>query len=174
MKHIEGPAKSELAFRNRHRTQRIGFALLRRIARAALGEPPLAVAPSVVPHHALCVVLVGDAEMTELNRRWLGQEGATDVIAFGHGGPGAAAERAGSLCGDVVISLDTARRAARRFRTSWQAEVVRYLVHGFLHLRGFDDKTPSARRQMKRAESTLLKILSRRFDFRGLGSMDGG
>lgn len=119
------------------------------------------------------MVLVGDAEITNLNQRWLGHEGATDVIAFGHNRAAGAGGPALALRGDIVISIDAARHAARRFRTSWQVETVRYMVHGFLHLRGFDDQTPSARRRMKRVEDMLLRQLAGRFDLRGLGLRAG-
>ena len=174
MKLTEAPAKTELALRNRHRTRRIHGPLMRRIIRAALASPLLAPACGRAPRHVLGVVLVGDAEMIELNRRWLGHEGTTDVIAFEYGRGGRVAESEGALRGDVVISLDTAQRAARRYGTLWQSEVVRYLLHGFLHLRGFDDRTPSARRQMKQAENALLRMVSRRFDLRRLGLPVGG
>jgi rRNA maturation RNase YbeY len=67
------------------------------------------------------------------------------------------------LHGEVFICLDDAVTQARRFRTTWQKETVRYLVHGILHLRGFDDLDTKVRRRMKRQEDRLLKALERRF-----------
>jgi probable rRNA maturation factor len=54
---------------------------------------------------------------------------------------------------------------ARRFHVHWQSELVRYIVHGLLHLQGFEDLDPAARRRMKRQEDRLLKHLAGRFDF---------
>jgi probable rRNA maturation factor len=71
--------------------------------------------------------------------------------------------------GDLVICLDEARRQARVFGTTWQAEVVRYLVHGLLHLRGHDDLEPDARRRMKRVEDRIVRRLAAGFDFKRLG-----
>ncbi|PYJ97280.1 MAG: hypothetical protein DME23_16275, partial [Verrucomicrobia bacterium] len=52
---------------------------------------------------------------------------------------------------------------ARRFRTTWQSELVRYLVHGVLHLRGYNDRQPKFRRVMKREEDRLVRELTRLF-----------
>jgi rRNA maturation RNase YbeY len=67
------------------------------------------------------------------------------------------------LHGEIFISLDDAFVQARRFRTTWQQELVRYLVHGILHLCGYNDATGTARRRMKREEDRLLRALGRRF-----------
>ena len=61
--------------------------------------------------------------------------------------------------------MDEAIAQARRFRSTWQSELVRYLIHGILHLRGFDDLRHSDRRKMKREESRLLRLLARQFNF---------
>ncbi len=67
------------------------------------------------------------------------------------------------LHGEIFICVDEALLQARRFHTSWPSEVVRYLVHGVLHLRGFDDLQPAARRRMKREEDRLHRALATRF-----------
>jgi probable rRNA maturation factor len=59
---------------------------------------------------------------------------------------------------------------ARQFRTSWQSELVRYIIHGVLHLRGFDDIRPADRRKMKREENRLLRAAGRLFRLRNLGA----
>ena len=53
---------------------------------------------------------------------------------------------------------------AARFRTTWPDELARYLIHGLLHLRGYTDTRPAARRRMKLAEDRLLRAMRRRFD----------
>jgi len=73
-----------------------------------------------------------------------------------------------ALHGEIFICLDDAVSQARRFRTTWQTELVRYLVHGVLHLLGYDDATSGDRRAMKRAENRWLRSLSRQFSFRQL------
>jgi probable rRNA maturation factor len=59
--------------------------------------------------------------------------------------------------------VDDAIAQAREFGSSWQSEVVRYVVHGILHLLGYDDLQPELRRKMKRAEHRLVRRLENRF-----------
>jgi len=68
-----------------------------------------------------------------------------------------------TLHGDIFISLDDAVAQARAFGTNWQSELVRYLLHGLLHLRGLDDRTAAQRRRMKREEGRLLRLAAREF-----------
>jgi probable rRNA maturation factor len=67
------------------------------------------------------------------------------------------------LFGEIFISVDDAVAQARQFRTTWPAELVRYVIHGILHLRGYDDLTPAARRTMKKEENRLLSGVRRGF-----------
>jgi len=73
------------------------------------------------------------------------------------------------LHGEIFVCVDEALLQARRFRTTWQSEVVRYIVHGVLHLCGYSDQTSRERQQMKRAENQLLARLAARFSFAKLG-----
>jgi len=101
----------------------------------------------------LSLLLVKDAEIRALKARWLGKDEATDVLSFPGGeGPGAGPR----LLGDVVISLDTARRVARRLRAPLEQELALYLAHGLLHLLGFDHETARQEARMRRAEDALL------------------
>jgi probable rRNA maturation factor len=59
--------------------------------------------------------------------------------------------------------VDEAVFQAKQFGTSWQSELLRYVVHGVLHLRGHDDLKSELRRKMKRAENRLVRVLARRF-----------
>ncbi len=75
------------------------------------------------------------------------------------------------LHGELFISVDDALIHARRYRVLWQEELARYLVHGVLHLEGFDDKASPSRLAMKRRENSLLKALSLRFSLGKLGRL---
>lgn len=152
---------------NRQRKRRINLRRLKQIADALLVDLKIADAE-------LGVHLVAAPEMIRLNETHLHHAGATDVIAFDYadsGGPcfvttpkvRAPARCCPPLHGDIIICVDEAVRAARRFRTSWQWEIVRYLVHGVLHLQGHEDSHPGARRRMKREEDRRLRSLVRRF-----------
>jgi rRNA maturation RNase YbeY len=109
----------------------------------------------------LSLVLVSDAEMRALNGRYRGKRQATDVLSFPlHG---RRAPRAGPwLLGDVVISLDTARRQAAATGCRPIEAAERLLVHGLLHLLGYDHEV-SAREaeRMARRERFVARALRR-------------
>src|ERR1044071_3476090 len=71
------------------------------------------------------VWLISDRRMSSLHRKFMHQMGPTDVLTFQHG--------------EIFISVETAKRQARTFGNSLMAELQLYIVHGFLHLHGFDD-----------------------------------
>jgi probable rRNA maturation factor len=95
----------------------------------------------------VCVLIVSDRRMAALHQEFCGIPGATDVLTFQHG--------------EIVISADTASTQARMFHTSVTAEIQLYLLHGLLHLAGFDDLTLSKRKQMERMQRELMKIILR-------------
>jgi probable rRNA maturation factor len=95
----------------------------------------------------LSLTLVSDRRMRALNRKWRGKDRPTDVISF---------PQHGAALGDVVISLDTARRQAREGRWTLAAELRRLLAHGLLHCLGYDHGTPPQARRMAAAERRLL------------------
>ena len=104
----------------------------------------------------LSVLLVGDAAIRRLNRTWREEDRATDVLSFPAGEPVKGAPGPHPL-GDVVISLDTARRAARGGRRALEDEVDRYLAHGILHLLGYDhEKGAREEKRMLTLERSLL------------------
>lgn len=142
---------SELYVRNRQRSRPINTRLLRNIALRLLAQ--------IWPGESrIGILLVGAREMARLNEAYLGHAGSTDVLAFGY-----AAKSSGPLHGEVFICVDEAIRQARRFRTTWEKEVVRYLVHGLLHFQGHEDSTAAKRKRMKRAENALVRSSAREF-----------
>jgi probable rRNA maturation factor len=123
----------------------------------------------------LDIQLLRPEEMRQLNERWLRHRGSTDVITFdytetelrgsGCGGrprKAKAAQTGTRIHGEIFICLAEAVAQARRFRTNWPAELARYVIHGVLHLDGFDDTRAESRRRMKREEDRLLRELGRR------------
>ena len=109
-------------------------------------------------HGELSLLLVSDGEMRRLNRRWRGRDRPTDVLAFAQAeGPGGAPD---GMLGDVVISVDTARRqAAERGETLGRA-ADRLLIHGLLHLLGYDhERSVAEARRMQRRERALARWL---------------
>lgn len=140
-----------LSLRNRQRTRAVDLRLLRKITVFCLKEI------FAQPEFELGVHLVGAKEMARVNQQFLQHSGSTDVITFDY------AEGQKVLHGEIFISIDDAVSQAREFGTAWQSELVRYIVHGILHLRGFDDLTAPERKKMKREENRIVREISRRF-----------
>ena len=109
-------------------------------------------------HGELSLLLVSDGEMRRLNRRWRDRDRPTDVLAFAQAeGPGGAPD---GMLGDVVISVDTARRQAAERGETLGREAERLLVHGVLHLLGYDHERSTAEaRRMQRRERALARVL---------------
>jgi|APFre7841882654_1041346.scaffolds.fasta_scaffold220112_1 rRNA maturation RNase YbeY len=107
----------------------------------------------------LTVSLVDDAEVRRLNRDYRGKDRPTDVLAFAmREGVRVAGDE--PVLGDVVISLDSAACQARRHGLSVADEVRTLLIHGVLHLLGYDhERSPAAARRMKAMERRLRSVL---------------
>ena len=112
--------------------------LLSRAARATRTRP-----------REVSVLFCGDARMRALNRRYRRRDRPTDVLAFPSEGP------PGALLGDIVISVPYASRQARRRREPVGRELDRLLVHGYLHLLGYDHETDEG--QMDALEARLRR-----------------
>ena len=106
----------------------------------------------------LSIALVDDGEIAALNREHRGRRGPTDVLAYsllegeGH-------EYRGRLLGDVVISTDTARRQARERHIGINAEVCRLMIHGTLHLVGYDHERDDEAVAMRAEERRLRRLV---------------
>jgi probable rRNA maturation factor len=88
------------------------------------------------------VAIISDRQMANLHQRFSGIAGATDVLTFHHG--------------EIVISAETARRRARAFGSTTEDELRLYILHGLLHLCGFDDTSARARAAMRQVQDQLL------------------
>jgi probable rRNA maturation factor len=142
---------------NHQRTRKIDLRLLKQIADALLAELK-------IQNADLEINFVSVGEMTRINKEFLQHAGSTDVITFDYSTPGGRTPDARrQLHGEIFICVDEAVLQARTFRTTWQLEMVRCLIHGVLHLLGHDDSHVGKRRKMKREENRLLRQLSRRF-----------
>jgi len=140
---------------NCQRTKKINGRLLRKVVQELFLELKISGAE-------LGINLVGAEEMAKVNWNFLRHEGSTDVITFDHA-DGAHGVTRPTLHGELFICVDEAVSQAKQFGTSWQTEIVRYVVHGVLHLLGHDDLKPGVRRTMKREENRLVRLLAKRF-----------
>ncbi|XXF80537.1 rRNA maturation RNase YbeY [Myxococcaceae bacterium GXIMD 01537] len=103
----------------------------------------------------LSLSLVGDRAIRRLNRTWRKKDKPTDVLSFPAGELPKGTPGPRQL-GDVVISLDTAKRQAKEYSRTLDQEVARYLAHGVLHLLGHDHETARDARKMAALEEKLL------------------
>ena len=106
----------------------------------------------------LSITFVGRATISQLNRRYLGHHGPTDVISFGLGRVG----RRGAVVGDVYICAEVARDNARRRGISAGEELLRLVVHGTLHVLGYDHPSGTGRMtspMWRKQERILTRVL---------------
>jgi probable rRNA maturation factor len=136
----------EISVTNRQRKVPVDRAELEPFARRALPLCTRASGGCLTTPSKIDVVLVSDRKMSELHRRFMKISGPTDVITFQHG--------------EIFISVETARRQAEAFGTSLEYELRLYLVHGLLHLHGFDDHEQAARRRMGSLQTKIVRLAS--------------
>ncbi len=96
------------------------------------------------------IILTDAKRLRGLNRKWRGADYDTDVLSFPLG-DGSRME------GEIYVSLDFAREHCRIYGASFIQESCRYIVHGLLHLMGYEDHTPEARRIMRAKEDVYLR-----------------
>ncbi len=106
------------------------------------------------PPGRLSIAFLTDRELARLHADFLGDPSPTDVITF----PGAAGAE---LAGEICVSVDAAARRAGTPARRLAGELVLYVIHGWLHLAGYDDREAPARRSMRRAEARALRLVAR-------------
>lgn len=106
----------------------------------------------------LSIVLLDDRAIAALNARYRGQDRPTDVLSFSLL-EGENPERSGNLLGDVVVGLEVAARQARRAHRGLDREIAHLLIHGTLHLLGYDHQSDEEAREMRREERRLWRAI---------------
>ena len=129
---------------NTHPTETASEVELRRLVDALLREEARTDAE-------ISIILCDRAQHAELHRTFLGHDHPTDVLAFPLGG-------ADTIEGEVYVDLDTARDRHSEFDCDFEVEVARYVVHGVLHLLGFDDKDPASTVELKAREEKYVAL----------------
>lgn len=105
------------------------------------------------------VVILGDAEITKLNKQFLNHKGTTDVITFSYPRPAFSTQTLMSPHGEIYICLPQAKRQAKIAGHSLETELLILATHGALHLTGMDDSTPALRKKMNIKTVKLLNNL---------------
>ncbi len=118
-------------------------------ARANAANPPVA----AVPEGELSLVFLTDEAIAELHADFLADPTPTDVITFeGDSDFGTA--------GEICVSADTAAAYAGRHGADFNTELTLYVIHGWLHLAGYDDLAPAKKRRMRAAEKRAMTLLT--------------
>ncbi len=112
---------------------------------------------------AICdisIAIVDDSSIHELNRNYLQHDFPTDVLTFPD-------DRSSSECllGEIVVSADTARYQAAEINVDETGEILLYIIHGMLHLAGFDDQTDDEAKKMREEEKYFLERLGYRYQY---------
>ncbi len=96
-------------------------------------------------------IFVNDKTLAEMHRQYLNDPSPTDVITFDLGEE--------QVEGEIYISTDRAQAQAKQYSVSYHEEIIRLIIHGLLHLAGYDDIEESDRIEMKEIENRLVKSL---------------
>ena len=100
------------------------------------------------------LIFCSDDHLLQMNREHLGHDYYTDIITFDY-------VDGSVLSGDLFISLDRIKDNAASFKVETKQELLRVVVHGFLHLAGYGDKTETESKEMRNKENTYLEIVPR-------------
>jgi probable rRNA maturation factor len=120
-------------------------------ARKSASQSKFEIRNSKIPVGELSLVFLTDPALAQLHADFLADPTPTDVITF-EGDPAA------GTAGEICVSVDAALRQVGP-RRDFSAELTLYLVHGWLHLAGYDDLQPAKKRRMRRAEARAVKLL---------------
>ena len=110
----------------------------------------------VIAHHHkkpgdIAFVFCSDAEILRINQHYLNHDYYTDIITFDY-------SEGDKLSGDLFISLETVKTNSEKFNTEYGDELRRVMIHGILHLCGYDDKTPKEKSVMRLKEEESLQL----------------
>jgi len=136
----------EITVRNLQRKIRVDFSALQTFAAKALCnclQLRKQEQTDLTKLYEIFVWLISDRRMSQLHRQFLDKKGPTDVLTFQYG--------------EIFISVEMAKRHARAFRNSLTRELQLYIVHGVLHLHGFDDRTIAGARRMEKLQEKILR-----------------
>lgn len=118
--------------------------------------------------YSLGIFIVKPAKIAEINKEFLNHEGPTDVISFDHskldpvlGGEDELEDS--KLYGEIYVCPQVAFEQAKKFRATWSEEFARYVIHGILHIKGYDDLNSQNRKIMRREENRILKKIESKF-----------
>jgi probable rRNA maturation factor len=140
---------------NRHPRLRVDRRAVTRVIEVLDAQhEAIGVKSSALPDGELSLVFMNDAALAQLHADFLDDPSTTDVITF-EGDPML------GTAGEICVSADTAAAYAKEHGRDFNTELTLYLVHGWLHLAGYDDLVPAKKRAMRRAEARAMRELLR-------------
>lgn len=107
----------------------------------------------------LSYIFCSDPYLLEINKQYLGHDYYTDIITFDYSDDYREVGADDRIYGDIYISIDTIKHNAEEYGEGFDRELHRVIVHGLLHLIGFDDVTPELQKEMTRQENASLELL---------------
>jgi rRNA maturation RNase YbeY len=109
-----------------------------------------------LPIESLDIIFINDDSLRDMHEKYLEEKGYTDVMTFNVGSDKA-------IEGEIYISGERAEDNAQRYDASFESEICRLIIHGCLHLAGYEDNIKSKRQRMKKKEEDFLSIISKKF-----------
>lgn len=137
--------------RNRQRNQKLDTREIRKFTQGVLNLLGC-------DRKELSLVLVNDRQIAQINRDYLGRDKPTNVISFAMA-EGEFGDMETGLLGDVIVSVDTAFRHAADSGADPLDEVRYLIIHGILHIAGFDHETGAGGREMRKKEAEIFSAL---------------
>jgi probable rRNA maturation factor len=137
----------QITLSNRQRTEKLETVWLRRIFKSAVGEilkQPARKGSVLAGLGNVDVVILSNRVMAGIHRTFMNIEGPTDVITFKHG--------------EILICAEIAATNAKKYQKPLHHEIGLYIIHGLLHLNGYNDKTQAERRTMQKMQERILAI----------------
>lgn len=101
----------------------------------------------------LSYVFTSDESLLEINQSYLNHDTFTDIITFDY------SEEEDVVNGEIIISVDRVKENAEKYEVDFKHELARVMIHGVIHLLGYDDKTPNQKTIMRKKENTCISLL---------------
>jgi probable rRNA maturation factor len=95
-------------------------------------------------------IFTGDKDMMELNKEFLNSDYLTDVITFNY-------NEKSKIRGEIYMNVDAVRRNSIKYKVNLENEIIRVMIHGVLHLSGYDDRTEEEKERMRKVENQWLE-----------------
>ena len=139
---------NNLSVQNKQRTFKISSELIKQIAQSIIDEL------LQDKNFELSIVFIGENKMAEINKKYLEHKGPTDVLTFNY--PDESPPK-----GEILICPSVAYQHAKLHKVSLGCELTRYIIHGILHINGYNDLTSKERSIMKQKENHTLNKISK-------------